>query len=373
MRPIAALLLLPTLSFAAEVERVWYSYSKADASRITVSWETKEPEVSRIQYGAATVPQVMTVDGERTRHAIEIPSPPKGVSWDCLIGKDGASRARIKGIPDGELRIAVVGDWGYAPDADLSALLKDDVHLLLTAGDNVPSLHKKGNEGANAYRALIDRHPEIFRNIPFMPVLGNHDHEIKPRGKQPPAEPVYDISAEVYRDFFTLPDDEWKWDLRIGSHDLHLLALDINHIHDRGTTWESCHPWDAESEQFRWFRDTVDQSRGGFVIAVNNEKQTALKAKAGGIWDDQFHKISALVTGFGYFADRAELKEGIPYFNTCLKFGGTLYPDPQSVFFAPESSYLLLTIPSGAKEATAQLKDLEGKVMDTRMIQKLSR
>ena len=60
----------------------------------------------------------------------------------------------------GRPRVAVIGDWGYAKTNDLSGLYKDDVHLLLTGGDNVPSLHEKGIEGRKAFsEAVLGRCP----------------------------------------------------------------------------------------------------------------------------------------------------------------------------------------------------------------------
>jgi hypothetical protein len=81
-------------------------------------------------------------------------------------------------------------------------------------------------------------------------------------------------------------------------------------------------------------------------------------------------KGSALITGFGYFAERAELADGLPYFNTCLKGDGDKYKDPNSKFFASEHNYLLLTFKQGSPCMTAQLKSLKGEVLDTRVIEK---
>ena len=93
-------------------------------------------------------------------------------------GDDASGIFSFKGYPTKHLRIAVVGDWGNAPGKDLSALIKDDVHLLCTAGDNVPSLHESGRAGTKAFSALIDANRQLLRTTPLMPVLGNHDREL---------------------------------------------------------------------------------------------------------------------------------------------------------------------------------------------------
>lgn len=108
---------------------------------------------------------------------------------------------------------------GVAGSIDGGSLTKDGsgelelntVHLLLTAGDNVKNIHQLCGAGKKAcvkpYLQLIERYPELFRSVPFMPVLGNHDKQIRPRGNKPPSEPVYDIEATAFRRFFELPGD----------------------------------------------------------------------------------------------------------------------------------------------------------------------
>ncbi len=70
-------------------------------------------------------------------------------------GEDVSTVSSFKGYPSQGLRIAIVCDWGYAPGKDVSAIVKDDVHLLLTVGYNVASLHEKGKEGTKAFSAQL--------------------------------------------------------------------------------------------------------------------------------------------------------------------------------------------------------------------------
>jgi hypothetical protein len=264
--------------------------------------------------------------------------------------------------------VAIIGDWMSRPKADLTALRTDDVHLILTAGDNVPSLHGKGREGVKAFSAFIDQAPEIFRSTPLMPVLGNHDKEIKPRGPKPPPEPAYDVEATAYREFFALPGDEWKWHFDLTDFDLRFIALDIQHLGDMGNTWQTCHTFDEASEQWRWFKARMDETKAGFVFPIMNEKQSSLAGATKGLWHREFVRASGLITGFGYFAERAELDGGLPYFNTCLKGDGDVYKDSKNQFLSREDNYLLLTFKKGADSMTVQFKNLKGDVMDTRVI-----
>ena len=364
---------LVTAPCHAQVERIWLTHQSTDPSHLVVNWETAKPTSSVVNYGrSAKLDRVATAPGTATRHHVEIAIPEQDGVWHYSVGTgaDASSPATFKGYPTRELRVGIVGDWGFAKGKDLGALRNDDVHLLLTAGDNVPSLHEPGREGIKAFSALIDQQPELFRSTPFMPILGNHDKEARPRGPQPPAEAVYDVHATAYREFFALPGDEWKWHFDIPAFDVRFLALDIEHISDFGTTWQTCHAFDAGSEQFAWFRQTMAQTKAGFVFSLMNEKQSSLHGATKGLWHEQFRKGSALITGFGYFAERAELDGGLPYFNTCLKGDGAAYRDRQSKFFASQENYLLLTFQRGVDTMNVQIKNLLGQVLDSRVIGK---
>ena len=114
------------------------------------------------------------------------------------------------------------------------------------------------------------------------------------------------------------------------------------------------------------------ESRAPYVFAIINEKQSNVKGLTKGVWHELFRKGSALVSGFGYFAERAELDGGLPYFNTCLKGDGAKYKDAQSKFFASEDNYLLLTFIRGSDTMKVEMKNLRGEVMDARVITKRS-
>lgn len=363
------LLLLLALSSAtaAPIERVWLSHASPEPSRIVVNWQTATPGNSVVEFGPGPdLGQRMELEAPTTHHQVEIPFEGRDghLHYRVRSGDAVSEVFRCKTPPSQELRLAIVGDWGFAMDRDLAALRRDDPHLLVSAGDNVPDLHGAGREGGHAFAALIDRQPELFRSVPFLPVLGNHDRELTPRGPKPPAHPVYDVEATAFRAFFALPGDEWKWHFDLPGFDLRLIALDLNHIQDHGTTWQTCHAWQPDSAQLRWYADLMQATQAGFVLTIMNEKQTQLQGLAKGAWHEHFRKGSALITGFGYFAERAVLDGGLPYYNTCLKGTGDLYKDPRSAFHAREDNYLLITARAGEPVLRAELKNLRGEVLD---------
>ena len=349
---------------ASGIQRIWLSFQRVVPTHITVNWETEEPGASEVLFGIdATLGGRISKDEKVSLHHVEIPISDKDAVYHYQVRTDGVASAvyTFKGMPTQELRVAVVGDWGFA-QPDLAALIKDDVHMLMTAGDNVSSLHQQGKEGAKAFSALIDSQPELFRSVPFMPILGNHDREIRSRGPKPPPEAVYDVEAAAYREFFALPGNEWNCTLSFPDFDARFVALDLEHIQDMGTTWQTGHPFDAASEQLAWYRKQMEPAHPGHAITLQNERNATMRGQLKGEWGRLFQLGSAVISGFGYFAERAVV-DGFPYYNTALKGNGDRYPDPKSAFFASEYSYVLLTF-TPKQPMKIQIKSLAGKVLD---------
>ena len=364
MKLVPPFFLLLALAASAEVQRAWLTHRTNDPATLCVNWQTDAPGDSLVHFGdTPEVTKTMRVTKNVTLHHVEIPFGEGAAPLYYSVETRGqrSTVAKVKRYGGAELRAAVVADWGYAKP-DLTALKKDDVHVLFTAGDNVPSLHEKGREGLKAFAALIDSQPELFRTTPFMPALGNHDRELRPRGPKPPPEPVYDVEATAYHDFFPLPDEGWKWRFEIPGFDVRFLALDVSHTRDQGTTWQTEHPFHKTSAQFLWYAQQITRRDRAFVITLQNERSSTVRNYEQGAWGRMFRQGSAVITGFGYFAERAEV-DGFPYFNTALA-AGDKYPDPKSKFFASESGYVLLRFKRGARTFTVELKNFAGTVLD---------
>lgn len=369
---VAALALVPSALAApawAEIQRVWLTHRSRDPSKIVVNWTTSEPGESVVVFGRTKqYGQEARVPGARTLHHVEIPLAERdGVyHYSARTGGQASPDATFKAYPSDVLRVAVVADWQGKPD--LSALRRDDPHLLLTAGDNIARLWKAcgaGNrECVQPYEELIDAYPKLFRSTPLLPVLGNHDREIRPRGKKPPEKPAYDVEATAFRRFFELPGDEWKWRFDLPRFGLRLVALDLNHTSDFGTTWQTCHAFGENSEQFRWYREQM-RDAPEFVVTLYNERNATVRGLAQGGWGELFRQGTACVTGFGYFAERAEA-DGAPYYNISLSGKGDKYPDPHSKFFASEDAYILMTLDRDKHTLVIEIKSLAGKVLDRR-------
>lgn len=76
-------------------------------------------------------------------------------------------------------------------------------------------------------------------------------------------------------------------------------------------------------------------------------------------WMKLFQKGTAVITGYGYYSERAEVN-GFPYFNTSLKTGDK-YPDKFSkVLYA--NGYILFTFK--IERLKIEMKSINGKIID---------
>lgn len=369
MRPFLLFLFalsVASISIGDDAPRIWLTHRTNWPSHLTINWETPDAEVGQVQFGESPACEHRAEEKTRGRvHHVEVPLSKLGdLYYRISTGGRLTDVYRVHGYSAEELKIAVVADWQSRPRLD--ALLQERVQLLLSAGDHVNGLHPASVNDAKSntqpFSDLIATYPELFRTTPFLPALGNHDREIRPRGAKPPAEAVYDVGATAFRAFFPLPDDGWKWRFEMPEFELRILALDLNHISDQGTTWKTCHPFGKESEQFRWYDEQSSRRDRKFVLTLYNEQNGQMRSQAGGQWGRMFQRGTAAISGFGYFAERAEV-DGFPYFNTALGTGAA-YRDRQARFFEVVPSYLLLTFRKGSNEMRAQLKDLNGKTLD---------
>jgi hypothetical protein len=101
----------------------------------------------------------------------------------------------------------------------------------------------------------------------------------------------------------------------------------------------------------------------GFVVTVYNERNASVRGQEKGAWHNLFRKGIASITGFGHFAERAEV-DGRFYFNTSLQGRGAKYADPASKTLVSEDNYILMTFRKASKTMKFDLKGLKGEVLD---------
>jgi len=341
-----------------QIKRIWLTHRTNEPSHIVLSWYSYEAGNSEVCYRVGNEKECRIIINEQKKlHHVEIPLTEKDVvyNYKVITGKEESKTYSFKGYPSSGkiLRIAIVGNWGFAENPDLTQLLKDNPHLLMTLGDNIKNLHEHCGEENNSA-------PTLFQTIPFMPILGNHDKQIRPRGEKYPILPVYDINANSFRKFFELPDSEWKWYFNIPDFSIGFIALDLNHISDFGTTWQTCHDFHIGSEQMKWYNEILKKNTNKNTITLHNAKNQQMREIENGEWKRLFQMGTSVVTGYGYFSERANVR-GFPYFNTSLK-AGDQYPDKFSEFLEVTGGYILMKI---SKETIGiEMKSLQGELLD---------
>lgn len=369
MLRISILLLLFAVSSRAEdITRIWLTHQSNEPSKLVVNWHTAEPADSTVEFGpSSTLGQQVRRDESATLHHLEVPlSAAAPLHFRVRSGAKASAIHEVQAYPRDELKVAVVADTGYAKSSWGEAVERERPHLLISAGDHIPSLHKGQPVAANditAFLQLVDRYPRLFARTPWMPLLGNHDREIRPRGPKPPPEPVYDVEATAFREFFALPGDEWKWHFDVPDFGVRFIALDLSHTQDQGTTWQTNHPFLAGSPQYEWYREMMASSRQPFLITLYNERNSAVRGFAGGEYGRMIGRGTLAITGFGYYAERAEV-DGVTYYNTSVGGKGTPYPDPKSAFLKSEDNFILMTFRRTPRELRVELRNFDGAVLD---------
>lgn len=363
-----------TIASAADrvkIERIWLTHQTHDPGRLVVNWETDEPGGSVVEFGVTpAMGERVAIDEMVTLHHVEIPLSRKDVTYHYRVrtGPNTSAVHRFKGYPTDELRVAIVANTGYGKRPWADAVIRAKPHLLLTAGDNVPKLHTGKPvpfDTTTAFSRLVDHAPALYRSVPWLPALGNHDREIRPRGPMPPADPVYDVDALAFRRFFALPGDEWKWRFDVPDFDVRFIALDLSHLRDYGTTWQASHAYHRDGPQFGWYRDLMERSRQPFVITIYNEMNAHVRRLEDSDWGRLISRGSLAITGYGYFGERAEV-DGFTYYNTSVNGTGSRYPDPKSVVLHSEDNFLLLTFRHEPAILRVDLHNLSGEVLDSK-------
>ncbi|NPA36370.1 MAG: hypothetical protein GXO47_05925 [Chlorobi bacterium] len=377
-----ALLLLVVLSGCLSkphknIEKIWLSYNDDTSSEIIINWESPEPGNSEVYLYKGEDEVYSSVDKKAsTLHHVAVPVKESAeYRYKVRTGEYESAFNTFRSLPEkGELKVVVIADWGYNDTADFSNIYKENPDLVVTCGDNVPDLYHFGKQGdkhcINSYLRLVGLYPGLFKHIPFMPVMGNHDHQLYPRGPEPPADyMVYDTLGTAFMEFFELPGDEWKWEFKIPDFNLRLIGLDLHHIHDYGTNWQTCHAYHKNSPQYKWYTKKMSEDFNGYTVTLMNANAPDMRNVDDAIWDEYLKRNSAVITGSGYYAEKAII-DSVPFLNTSL-VAGDVWPDaidPRADYSESISTYILLTVNDSS--VVAAFKTLDGKLYDSIVLQK---
>ena len=144
---------------------------------------------------------------------------------------------------------------------------------------------------------------------------------------------------------------------------MRFIALDLSHLQDQGTTWQTNHPFARDSEQVAWYRDLIAASPQPYLVTLYNEQNSRVRGLEGGEWGRMIARGSLAITGFGYFGERADV-DGLSYYNTSVSGTGSRYADPKSAILKSEDNFVLLTFRREPASLRVELKNLMGEVLD---------
>ena len=363
------------LTAHAQVEAVWLTHRSATPEKTVVNWKSVQAGPSRVMYGAdEACGKTVSVAGDPVLHHVEIDTPQRGakVFYRVETGAQKSETHFFQTCPEDGVRVAIVGDWGYAGRPDLTALKADKPHMFMTVGDNVSDIINRNQAGDKTniqpYIGMLKSEAAFFAATPFMPILGNHDKQVGPRvnKRQGSSAETYDIDATAYLSVFALPGEGWKWAFTIPQADVTFLALDMHHLADFGTTFQTSHDHRQGSEQFAWYDEQTRNLKTGFTVTLLNADSRCRNLEKGA-WHEMFSRGTLFITGYGYYAERAVEKNGFPYYNTCVAKPGDVYRDPKAVVCERVSSYMLLTFDRAKGQMTVDLKRLDGSVIDSQV------
>lgn len=360
-----------------KIDKIWLSYNNSNKKEIIINWLSPEPGNSEVVLYKSEHKVFSTLIDENTLlHHVAVPvKDANEYKYRVSTGRYESDWNTFKSLSGkAPLKIVVIADWGYNDTADLSNVYKEAPDLIVSCGDNVPDLYQFGKQGnkhcIKSYLRLVGLYPDLFKHIPFMPVMGNHDHQLYPRGSKPPVDyMVYDTAGTAFREFFELPGDEWKWEFVIPDSKIRLIGLDLHHIHDYGNNWQTCHSYHKNSPQYKWYRNKMIEDFDGYTVTLMNANAPDMRRVDSAIWDESLKKNSLVITGSGYYAEKA-IVDNVPFLNTSL-VAGDVWPDaidPKAEYSKSLSTYILLTV--NGSSMTADFKTLDGRLYDRIVLDK---
>ncbi len=238
------------------------------ASGVTLRWQSGRDEVGVVRYGDAPGRLQAGVRETESRigHGVRLDGLKPATRYYYSVGTDAAT---YRGGPDywfetapvpgsaGPTRIWVQGDPGHwwaqsqAVYAAMRRWVADHprpsrplLDLWLTTGDNA---YRSGTN-AQFQAALFDAYPELLRNVPYIPVYGNHD-----------------ARRWAFFDIFTFPQAAEAGGVPSGTP--HYFAYDYADIHFVFLDSEASDR-SADGAMMQWLRRDLAANHQRWLIAL---------------------------------------------------------------------------------------------------------
>ncbi|MCP5061574.1 MAG: metallophosphoesterase family protein [Ignavibacteriae bacterium] len=363
MKKLNTILLLFTLLFTLPVlgnELIHGPYlQNAQPNEITVLWETKSATIGKVLFGLnkAKLTNSSVVDEMGTLHKVKLKNliPHQSYYYKCIWENGETDIGNFRTAPDNDqtsMRFAIVGD----SRSDLKMCMKisdliidKDPDIVLHSGDIVAS-------GKNLHEwktFLFEPMEKLLRNIPFYPVLGNHEQE-----------------SSHYYNFFPLHNKKPWWSVDYGS--VHIIGLDTSV------------PTDPESEQYQFLLADLKKNKKEWTIVMfhyplfhSHPNRPVYEFRYD--WQPLFMKygVDLALTGHDHYYHRSfpigrmsENQKGVVHI-TSAGGGASLYPTvPQTYSAFDRSLYHFLVIDVTENELEVRAIDDNNNVFDAIIINK---
>ncbi len=357
------LIVITTLNFGQEKSEIIFGpyIQQITSKSATICWSTLESEPS-ITYPDGNVKPIR----EYKQHSIHLGRlrPGTKYSYDILNNGSVEGKGVLKTFPDKiePFKFVVLGDTRSRHDIHkkiVSRIIEKDPLFVINTGDMV------GNgRDINDWEHFFKINKELMRNIPYYPVLGNHEKD-----------------SPYYYDFFDLPNNERYYYFTVG--DALFVILDSegeeiskpSYISDENSDkfWE-----DSFSEYFttqkKWLTKVLELHKEvGYIFVFQHQPLYSIKKsrvkdtdKRRKFWGDFFERynVQVFMNGHDHHYHHA-FKNGVHYITTAGG-GAGLYetdaPQPETVKYNKIEHFVLVNINNN--NAVLDVIDINGNEID---------
>lgn len=358
------------LTFAQKGKIAFGPYlQKMTAKSATICWSTFESEPT-ITYPGKNVKPIR----EYKQHSIHLGrlEPNTEYSYDVLNNGTDDGKGTFKTFPNKiqPFKFAVLGDTRSRHEIHtkiVNMIIKEAPMFVVNTGDLV------GNgRDINDWEAFFKVNKQLMKNIPYYPVLGNHEKE-----------------SPYYFEFFDLPNNEKYYSFNVGDALFVVLDSEGKEISEpsyiSGKNSEKF--WKDSFEEYfvtqkKWLEKVLELNReAGFVFVFQHQPMYSIKKsrveetnKRRKFWGDIFEKnhVQVFMNGHDHHYHHA-YKNGVHYITTAGG-GAGLYetdaPQPETVKFKKIEHFVSISV--NENNAVLNVIDINGNEIDKIVVERRS-
>ncbi|MEN8193787.1 MAG: metallophosphoesterase, partial [Bacteroidota bacterium] len=334
---------------------------------VTICWSTEvsKPTVTDENGNVKTIT-------EYKQHSIQLTrlTPNSRYTYDILNDGSDEGKGNFLTFPDeiSPFKFAVLGDTRSRHDIHkriLEGILQHDPLFVINTGDLV------GNgRDISDWEAFFKVNNKLMRNIPYYPVLGNHEKD-----------------SQYYYNFFDLPNNERYYSFHVGDALFVMLDSEGEEISEPNyiTDENSEKFWKNSFKEYfimqkKWLEKVLEINKeAGFVFVVQHKPLYSIKKsrvedtnKYREFWGDFFeqHNVQVFINGHDHHYHHA-MKNGVHYITTAGG-GAGLYetdtPQPETVKFSKIEHFISVNV--NIDDAVLNVIDIDGNEIDKIVVKK---